>query len=154
MSAASKGRGRMKRGGRNPLGKPNPIDIHVGGRIRERRIILGMSQAKLGEALGLTFQQVQKYERGTNRVGSSRMFVLARTLDVPIAYFFEGMGSGKNARSLSAPATNGTDDQDPMARRETLELVRAYYKIVDPRVRKRLFEMTKAIGATGAVSAS
>src|SRR5512138_3267596 len=73
--------------------KPNPIDIHVGSRIRLRRTLLGMSQQKLGEAIGLTFQQVQKYERGANRVGSSRMFELARVLDVPISYFFEEMGS-------------------------------------------------------------
>lgn len=149
MSAAGEGRGRLKRGGRNPLGKPNPIDVYVGSRIRERRIALGMSQARLGEALGLTFQQVQKYERGTNRVGSSRMFVLARALDVPIAYFFAGMGSERSARPAPLSEFNGADDQDPMAKRETLELVRAYYKIMDPRVRKRLFEMTKAIGAAG-----
>lgn len=141
----------MKRGGRNPLGKPNPIDIHVGSRIRGRRMTLGMSQAKLGEALGLTFQQVQKYERGTNRVGSPRMFVLARTLDVPIAYFFEAMGSDKSTWPAPLSDSSGANDHDPMARRETLELVRAYYKITDERVRKRLFEMTKAIGAAGSI---
>jgi len=111
-----------------------------------------MSQQKLGEAIGLTFQQVQKYERGTNRVGSSRMFELARVLDVPVAYFFEEMGSDVAQRGrqhamgvvIEAPAAAGSD---PMTKRETLELVRAYYKITDPKVRKRLFEMTKTLGA-------
>ena len=93
MAAMATGRGRGRGRGRSPTGKPNPIDIHVGSRIRLRRTLLGMSQQKLGEAIGLTFQQVQKYERGANRVGSSRMFELARVLDVPISYFFEEMGS-------------------------------------------------------------
>lgn len=139
---------------RNPTGKPNPIDIHVGSRIRLRRALLGMSQSRLGEAIGLTFQQVQKYERGTNRVGSSRMYELARVLDVPIAYFFEDMASDTTKRARqhllgNATDTSVDDERDPMTKRETLELVRAYYKITDPRVRKRLFEMTKALGVTG-----
>ena len=75
------------------LGYPNPVDVHVGNRMRQRRTLLGMSQEKLGEALGLTFQQVQKYERGMNRVSASRLFDLSRVLDVPIAYFFEEMPS-------------------------------------------------------------
>lgn len=141
----------LVRRGRNPTGKPNPIDIHVGSRIRLRRTLLGMSQSRLGDAIGLTFQQVQKYERGTNRVGSSRMYELARVLDVPIAYFFEDMASdtAKRARQHllgNATDTSVHDERDPMTKRETLELVRAYYKITDPRVRKRLFEMAKALG--------
>ena len=73
------------------LGKPNPVDVHVGQRVRLRRTLLGMSQEKLGEAIGLTFQQVQKYERGANRIGSSRLYDLSRVLDVPISYFFDDM---------------------------------------------------------------
>ena len=73
--------------------KPNPIDVHVGTRVRLRRTLLGMSQEKLGEAIGLTFQQVQKYERGANRVGASRLYDLSRVLDVPVSYFFEEMGA-------------------------------------------------------------
>lgn len=153
MSTRTARRGR----GRNPTGAPNPIDIHVGSRIRLRRTLLGMSQSKLGDAIGLTFQQVQKYERGTNRVGSSRMYELARVLDVPIAYFFEDMTSGTANRSrqhllgnVTAPVED--DERDPMTKRETHELVRAYYKIADPRIRKRLFEMTKVLGATGSGS--
>ena len=159
MATTTHGRGRGRGRGRSPTGKPNPIDIHVGSRIRLRRTLLGMSQQKLGEAIGLTFQQVQKYERGTNRVGSSRMFELARVLDVPVSYFFEEMGSDVAARgrqhafgiASEAPANAGS--ADPMTKRETLELVRAYYKITDTKVRKRLFEMTKALAAAAATVA-
>lgn len=148
--AATAGRGRGRGRGRSPTGKPNPIDIHVGGRIRLRRTLLGMSQQKLGEAIGLTFQQVQKYERGANRVGSSRMFELARVLDVQISYFFEEMGAdtaqrGRQHAMGHAVEVAETGEPDPMTKRETLELVRAYYKITDSKVRKRLFEMTKAL---------
>lgn len=132
-------------------GIPNPIDVHVGGRVRLRRTLLGLSQEKLGEAIGLTFQQVQKYERGANRIGASRLFDLSRVLDVPVGYFFDDMSDDVAARSprqirglVEEPEAY---EPDPMAKRETLELVRAYYKIRDPRVRKRLFEMTKALGA-------
>ncbi len=132
-------------------GRPNPIDVHVGARVRLRRTLLGMSQEKLGEAIGLTFQQVQKYERGANRIGSSRLFDLSRVLDVPIEYFFGDMPA---AVAACSPAQSGgmaeesaNYELDTMAKRETLELVRAYYKISDPQVRKRLFEMTKALGA-------
>lgn len=146
-NANHRGQGR----GKSVTGRPNPIDIHVGNRIRLRRTLLGMSQQKLGEAIGLTFQQVQKYERGTNRVGSSRMFELSRVLDVPVAYFFEEMGADTaikgrmHTHGVAAPVT-ASADKDPMTKRETLELVRAYYKITDPKVRKRLFEMTKTLG--------
>ena len=84
-----------RRRGRPPAGNPNPIDVHVGSRVRLRRTLLGMSQDKLGDAIGLTFQQVQKYERGANRVGSSRLFDLARVLDVPVTYFFEEMSASR-----------------------------------------------------------
>jgi transcriptional regulator with XRE-family HTH domain len=134
-------------------GFPNPIDVHVGARIRQRRTLLGMSQEKLGEAIGLTFQQVQKYERGANRVGSSRLFDLARVLDVPVSYFFEDMTAGTASKSPSrlrglAEPKPEPFEPDPLAKRETLELVRAYYRISDPAVRKRVFELTKALGRT------
>src|SRR5215831_229867 len=82
---------RVVRRRRQKSDKPNPTDVHVGSRVRLRRTLLGMSQEKLGEAIGLTFQQVQKYERGANRVGASRLFDLSRVLDVPVSYFFEEM---------------------------------------------------------------
>jgi len=138
-------------------GRPNPVDVHVGARVRLRRTLLGMSQEKLGDAIGLTFQQVQKYERGANRIGSSRLFDLSRVLDVPIGFFFDEMPGDVAA---SSPAqTRGmaeapvTYELDPMAKRETLELVRAYYKITDPNIRKRLFELTKALGAAAGKAA-
>ena len=144
----------MKRrgGGRGRgLGGPNPIDVHVGSRVRLRRTLLGMSQEKLGEAIGLTFQQVQQYERGANRIGASRLFDLCRVLDVPVSFFFDDMSEDVAARSpgqIRGLAESHADyEPDPMAKRETLELVRAYYKISDPKVRKRLFEMTKALGS-------
>ncbi len=131
-------------------GKPNAIDVHVGGRMRLRRTLLGLSQEKLGEAIGLTFQQVQKYERGTNRVGASRLFDLSRVLDVPVSYFFDDMSSkvAKQSPRLAiglAEAPAQSYQPDPMAKRETLELVRSYYKIGSPSVRKRVFELTKAL---------
>ena len=140
--------------------RPSPIDVHVGGRIRLRRTLLGMSQERLGEALGLTFQQVQKYERGVNRVGASRLFDLSRVLDVPIAFFFDDMPeqlAEMHGTSQYTRATGGfAERQDPfgqddtMNRRETLELVRAFYRITDPSVRKRVFELIRSMGPTDA----
>ena len=143
-------KGRKSSGRMASKGFPNPIDVHVGQRIRSRRTLLGMSQEKLGEAIGLTFQQVQKYERGANRVGSSRLFDLARVLDVPISYFFEDMPHSVQEKSPSklmgvATPPSVEYEPDPMAKRETLELVRAYYRISDPAVRKRIFELTKSL---------
>ncbi|MBF0326624.1 helix-turn-helix domain-containing protein [Magnetospirillum moscoviense] len=138
--------------GRTPSGKPNPIDVHVGARVRLRRTLLGMSQEKLGEALGLTFQQVQKYERGANRVGASRLFDLSRVLDVPVSFFFDDMDDQLKEQSPALIAGIGElaelpahFEHDPMAKRETLELVRAYYRITDPQVRKRVYELAKAL---------
>src|SRR5256885_4646469 len=92
-------------------GKPNPVDVHVGARVRLRRTLLGMSQEKLGDAIGLTFQQVQKYERGANRIGASRLYDLSRVLDVPVSYFFEEFGetspvSGTSEQSGESYGTN------------------------------------------------
>ena len=147
---STKTRARRKSKRRLPPGVPNPVDIHVGSRVRLRRTLLGFSQEKLGDAVGLTFQQIQKYERGANRIGASRLFQLSNILDVPITYFFEEMPRGlKTAedqvvRGLEE-VVQKTIEIDPLARRETLELVRAYYKITDPKVRKRMFELTKSL---------
>ena len=109
-----------------------------------------MSQTKLGEAIGLAFQQVQKYERGANRISASRLFALSQLLDVPVQFFFDDMST---VVAASSPAQGGgkvkklpSYELDPMATRETLELVRAYYKINDPQIRNRLREVTKALG--------
>ncbi len=132
--------------------RPSPIDVHVGSRVRLRRTLLGMSQEKLGEALGLTFQQVQKYERGVNRIGASRLFDLARVLDVPISFFFDdlppemgGMVAGRGRQALGFAEHQDGFDDDTLHRRETLELVRAYYRITDPSIRKRVFDLIKTL---------
>lgn len=134
-------------------GRPNPIDVHVGSRVRLRRTLLGMSQEKLGDAIGLTFQQVQKYERGANRIGSSRLFDLSRVLDVPVSFFFDDMPaeiaeSAPGSDSELAESSAESYAADPLAKRETLELVRAYYQIEEPSVRKRLFDLAKALANT------
>jgi len=138
-------------------GRPSPIDVHVGSRIRLRRTLLGMSQERLGEALGLTFQQVQKYERGVNRVGASRLFDLSRVLDVPISFFFDDMpeslantyGGQVSRRPHGFSESQDRFGDDTLNRRETLELVRAYYRITDPSVRKRVFELIKSLVPEG-----
>ncbi|MEL0205107.1 MAG: helix-turn-helix transcriptional regulator [Alphaproteobacteria bacterium] len=133
----------------------NAIDMHVGKRIRLRRTLLGMSQEQLGSELDITFQQVQKYERGANRVSASRLWGISQILDSPINYFFDDM-SENTMRSLPRRVSRGADDvdlsdeqtKDPMARRETLELVRTYYSIKTPLVRKRVSDMVKSIAVT------
>ncbi len=125
---------------------PNPIDVHVGSRVRLRRTLIGMSQEKLGHALGLTFQQVQKYERGTNRIGASRLYDLSRVLDVPVSYFFDSMENDtQESGTAFADAPQERFEPDPMARRETLELVRSYYRISDPEIRRRLLHLIKGL---------
>lgn len=119
-----------------------------------------MSQTAVGDAVGLTFQQIQKYEKGSNRIGSSRLYEFAKVLDVPVSYFFDEMPAatrkapgqtaprrGSNVVNLREQATPFEQEKDPLIKRETLELVRAYYKIREPRVRKRIFELVKATGA-------
>jgi transcriptional regulator with XRE-family HTH domain len=144
--------------------RASPIDVHVGSRIRLRRTLMGMSQERLGESLGLTFQQVQKYERGANRVGASRLFDLSRVLDVPISFFFDDMppspGDGNGSQSAALAGRRaygfaasqegfGANTDDAMNRRETLDLVRAYYRITDAGVRKRVFDLIKSLAPEG-----
>ncbi len=118
---------------------------------------MGMSQERLGDSLGLTFQQVQKYERGVNRVGASRLYDLSRVLDVPISFFFDDMPENRGqsitngvAGFAERPEGYGAPADDPLAKRETLELVRAYYRITDPAVRKRVFDLIKSMGPADA----
>lgn len=130
---------------------PNPIDRYVGSRVRMRRVILGMSQEKLGEALGLTFQQVQKYEKGANRIGASRLQQISRTLDVPPAFFFEGAPSFE-ASAGPAPARLGVVEDsktsyvaDFLSTAEGLHLNMAFARIHDPKVRKRIVDLVAAL---------
>ena len=113
---------------------PHPVDVHVGSRVRLRRTLLGMSQPRLAEALGISFQQVQKNENGFNRIGASRLYQLCHILDVPVEFFFEGLTEGSPTRSAD----------DVSLKRETLELVRAYYRIRDPEARGALRRMVIA----------
>ncbi len=129
------------------VNKPTPVDVHVGSRVRLRRTLLGMSREKLAATVGPTFQQIQKYERGTNRVGSSRrLFQFGQILGVPISFFFDDRPEEiVRGQPRAALKSSKRFQQDQFARREALELVRAYYKIRNPVVRKRVFELTKAI---------
>src|SRR6202790_3093784 len=139
-------RGRKSSGRTASQGNPNPTDVHVGARVRLRRTLLGMSQEKLGDAIGLTFQQVQKYERGANRVGASRLFDLSRVLDVPVSFFFEDMAAvaPTEARAGLAEAPERYE-ADPVPEAEAAGPRRAYYKIPDPHIRRRLFDLAKAL---------
>ena len=139
---------------------PHPIDVHVGRRLKLRRSLKGMSQERLGELLGLTFQQVQKYERGANRIGSSRLYEIAAIVEAPVSWFFDGL-TGRAEGAAPAGLAEGAAAFDPEGRapprataevspvqtREALEMVRAFNRIGDAHVRRRLFELTKALAA-------
>lgn len=120
---------------------PHPVDIHVGSRLRLRRTLQGMTQNTLAKALGLSFQQIQKYERGTNRIASSRLYQFSQILDAPIAYFFQGAPKVGDAQ----PRETGRNAAAFQSKRETLELVRAYTRISDSNARKRLLNVVKAM---------
>ena len=127
----------------------HPVDVHVGTRLRQRRALLGMSQTALGNAVGLTFQQVQKYERGSNRISSSRLFEFAKVLDVPVSHFFDEMTPepAKGKRKVGRPKTKASGETDINTKRETLELVRAYYKIRNEGVRRHIRNMVQALAS-------
>lgn len=125
---------------------PNPVDVHVGSRVRLRRMLVGMSQEKLGEMLGLTFQQIQKYEKGANRIGASRLYQIAQILEVPVQFFFEDMAEEHKG------ASGGFSEADPapvvmdfVSSAEGLQLNRSYTRITDPNVRKRLLDLVKSL---------
>lgn len=143
--------------GRLPPGVANPVDVHVGSRVRQRRILLGLSQEKLGEAVGLTFQQIQKYEKGANRIGASRLYQFGEILDVDVSHFFEDMPDEiRSRRGAYQAGLRGRDREnpgaDPMTRRETLELVRYYYQITDPAVRSSVFDLAKTLARARGVN--
>lgn len=129
------------------------MDIHVGGRVRLRRMVIGMSQEKLGERMGLTFQQIQKYEKGTNRIGASRLFQLSQILDVPVQFFFEDAPLSGNARGAAMAAGFAESKTeafllDFLNSRDGLELNRAFVKITNPKLRKRVVEMVREMSET------
>lgn len=129
--------------------RPNPMDAHVGSRVRLRRMLLGMSQEKLGESLGLTFQQVQKYEKGVNRIGASRLFDLSKVLGVPVQFFFDQAPGTEQPIDGHAPgfAESGADGYivDFLSTREGLELNKAFVRIKDPRVRRSIVELIRSL---------
>ena len=127
----------------------NPIDVHVGARVRLRRLMLHISQDKLGENLGVTFQQVQKYERGSNRVSASRLWGMADVLDVPVQYFFEGLSLRPEAAGF------GEDDQTPMVydfinSPDGVQLAAAFSRITDPKVRRQVLQLVRALSGESA----
>jgi transcriptional regulator with XRE-family HTH domain len=136
----------------NPRG-PNAVDRHVGSRVRLRRQLLNMSQEKLGEELGVTFQQVQKYERGTNRVGAGRLWHLARVLDVPVSFFYDGV-----AESVSQPGFSEGDQtpivDDFIQSADGVALAQAFARIKDSKVRRRVLELVRTLAAEEAEAAA
>jgi transcriptional regulator with XRE-family HTH domain len=142
----------------SPAGrKPNPMDIHVGSRVRLRRMVIGMSQEKLGEKMGLTFQQIQKYEKGTNRIGASRLFQLSQIMDVPVQFFFEDAPLHVANRHAAVAGFHESKTEafllDFLNSRDGLELNRAFVKITDPKVRKRVVELVRALSEEVAAEA-
>lgn len=123
----------------------HPVDSYVGSRLRARRMILGISQESLGELVGVTFQQIQKYERGYNRIGSSRLYEFSKILNVPVSFFFEDIPDNSNASSKPDAYDAVTDDPD---NKETLALVRAFKSIKDPMVKRRFIALLRAVSNT------
>jgi transcriptional regulator with XRE-family HTH domain len=124
---------------------PNPVDKHVGSRVRMRRMMLGMSQGKLGDALGLTFQQVQKYEKGTNRIGASRLQHISQILQVPVAFFFEGAPHQPGQPKGTGEAPSPTYVSDFLATSDGLALIKAFTRIKEPKLRRRIVNLVEEI---------
>jgi transcriptional regulator with XRE-family HTH domain len=126
---------------------PDPIDVTIGSRLRLRRLAMGFSQETLGRALGITFQQIQKYERGTNRIFASRLFHLAHVLRVPVAYFFQGLTADSGAEN-SPPAADLSEQSvsDLLNRNDSLKLIQAYNRISDPGVRRQIYALVRSVG--------
>ena len=141
-SARPEGRGRRK------ADAPHPVDLHVGSRVRSRRAELGMSQEKLASELGLTFQQVQKYERAANRISASRLYYMSKVLGVDVPYFYEGYAeSGGISGFAESPVA--TFESDLLQRPETIELVEAFYRIENPTLRRQMLGLAKSFAAGG-----
>lgn len=125
--------------------QPNPIDIHVGSRVRLRRMMLSMSQEKLGDSLGITFQQIQKYEKGTNRIGASRLQNIARVLNVPISFFFEDAPGNEPVASGMAEPQSANFVVDFLSSAEGIQLNKAFVRIKDPKVRRKIIDLVRSI---------
>ncbi len=135
---------------RKTKGTPDFVDIHVGQRLRACRSLLGLSQEKLAESVGVTFQQIQKYERGTNRISAGRLYGLSKVLQVPITYFFEQIAASPSNTSIAQGLSDNDQEgfssmADVMQKKETLDLIRTYYSIEDPNMRKDIFKFVKSM---------
>jgi transcriptional regulator with XRE-family HTH domain len=130
---------------------PNPIDKHVGSRVRMRRMMLSMSQEKLGDALGLTFQQVQKYEKGTNRIGASRLQQISTILQVPVSFFFEGAPDVPGRAPAGNTAPSPTYVSDFLATSDGLALTKAFMRIADAKLRRRIVDLVEQIAGVDEV---
>ncbi|MBB4005316.1 transcriptional regulator with XRE-family HTH domain [Aurantimonas endophytica] len=130
--------------------KPNPVDTHVGSRVRLRRTMLGMSQEKLGESLGITFQQIQKYEKGSNRIGASRLQRMSEVLNVPVAFFFEDAPGGIDGKEGFAEPSGPDYVVDFLSSTEGLQLNRAFVRIADPKVRRRVIDLVRTLADAAA----
>lgn len=142
---------------RKTKGVADLVDKHVGKQLRSRRILIGLSQEKLAEEVGVTFQQVQKYERGANRISASRLYTFSKLLDVSIDYFYDGLENLKKSGAILGMSDNGQEsfgsesnkakklDEDIMTKKETIELIRAYYSVEDERKRKDILKMVKTM---------
>jgi len=131
-----------------PRKEPNPIDIHVGSRVRMRRMLVSMSQEKLGEQLGLTFQQVQKYEKGANRIGASRLFQISQILTVPVDFFFDGLQpEDVPGHPGFSESSSSHFELDILSTSEGIQLNSAFFSIRDTNVRKKILDLIKALGA-------
>lgn len=130
---------------------PSPVDSHVGGKVKTRRLILGLSQEELGKAIGLTFQQVQKYERGTNRISVSRLMDISHALKAPLDYFLDGCSSfgRKQVMRGVSDVRQAALEPEPFTKKDVLELVRAYERIGKPQLKKQLLEMAKTLASSG-----
>lgn len=124
---------------------PNPVDRHVGSRVRMRRVLIGMSQEKLGEALGITFQQIQKYEKGTNRIGASRMQQIATVMGVPVSYFFDDAPGSDTKQAGFAEASGSDFVVDFLTTTEGLQLNKSFVRIADPKVRRKIVDLVSAL---------
>lgn len=140
---------RAPRRGRPKSDGPDPVDVHVGERIKLRRVLLCMSQDALGKSIGVTFQQVQKYERGVSRIGASRLVRIGRALTVPVSFFFDDMPAETGTAVAGAADTGPAGERDLLGKRETMDLVCAYYSIPDPAVRRLLLDTTRAVAVMG-----
>ncbi len=133
----------------NKKGRAGSLDEHIGTRLKQRRSLLGMTQETLADAVGITFQQIQKYENGANRISAGRLYEFSRILDIPITFFFENFTTGKKSTALGLSDTKQetleADGEDLLGKKETLELIRVYYSIKNPKLRKDLFSFVKSM---------